>query len=76
MQRSILIASDITSLLIARFIQGMGSAAPRVIATAAIRDCYEGRRMARVMLTMTVFMAAPVLAPSIGCAILLAASWR
>ncbi|MCB1429981.1 MAG: multidrug effflux MFS transporter [Nitratireductor sp.] len=71
------IASDITSLLIARFIQGMGSAAPRVIATAAIRDCYEGRRMARVMsLTMTVFMAAPVLAPSIGQAILLATSWR
>ena len=70
-------ASDITSLLVARFVQGMGSAAPRVIATAAIRDCYEGRRMARVMsLTMTVFMAAPVLAPSIGQAILLAASWR
>lgn len=70
-------ASDFSHLLAARFVQGLGSGAPRVIATASVRDCYDGRRMARVMsLTMTVFMAAPVLAPAIGQAILLVSSWR
>jgi DHA1 family bicyclomycin/chloramphenicol resistance-like MFS transporter len=70
-------AGDFNHLLLARFVQGLGSGAPRVIATASVRDCYDGRRMARVMsLTMTVFMAAPVLAPAIGQAILLVSSWR
>jgi DHA1 family bicyclomycin/chloramphenicol resistance-like MFS transporter len=70
-------AGDFSHLLAARFIQGLGSGAPRVIATASVRDCYDGRRMARVMsLTMTVFMAAPVLAPALGQAILLVSSWR
>ena len=70
-------AGNLSFLLIARFVQGFGSGAPRVIATASIRDCYQGRQMARVMsLTLTVFMAAPILAPSIGQAILFVASWR
>lgn len=70
-------SGDFSHLLAARFVQGMGSGAPRVIATAAVRDCYSGRQMARVMsLTMTVFMAVPVVAPAIGQAILLASHWR
>ncbi len=64
-------------LLFARFAQGVASSVPRVITTSVVRDCYEGRRMASVMsLAMTVFMAVPVLAPSIGQLIVLAASWR
>ena len=72
-----LLAPSMTALLIARFVQGLGSAAPRVVAVAAVRDCYGGRRMARVMsLVMMVFMMVPVLAPSIGQLILIAASWH
>ncbi len=72
-----ILAPSMTTLLIARFIQGLGSAAPRVVAVAAVRDCYGGRRMARVMsLVMMVFMAVPILAPSIGQLILVAASWH
>lgn len=70
-------ASDFSVLLAARFVQGLGAGAPRVITAAAVRDCYEGRRMARMMsLVLTVFMAVPILAPSIGQLILLASSWR
>lgn len=70
-------APDMTTLLIARFIQGVGSAAPRVIALAAVRDCYGGQRMARVIsLAVIVFMIVPVVAPSIGQLILLVASWH
>jgi DHA1 family bicyclomycin/chloramphenicol resistance-like MFS transporter len=48
-----------------------------VVTTALARDCYGGRQMARVMsLVMMCFMAAPVLAPSLGQAILFAGPWR
>ncbi len=64
-------------LVVSRFIQGIAAGAPRVIAGAAVRDCYSGREMAKVMsLVMTVFMAIPVFAPLIGQIILLGASWR
>jgi len=69
--------SGASALLAARFAQGIGSAAPRVIVTALVRDCYEGRTMARVTsYAMMVFMVAPVIAPSIGQAVLLAGPWR
>ncbi len=70
-------AQDFMLMLAARAAQGFGSAAPRVIVTALVRDCYEGRDMARVTsYTMMVFMAAPVVAPSLGAAVLLAGPWR
>ena len=44
--------------------QGLGAAAPRVIAVAIVRDRYAGRQMARVMsFAMAVFIIIPVLAP-------------
>jgi DHA1 family bicyclomycin/chloramphenicol resistance-like MFS transporter len=42
-----------------------------------VRDCYAGRRMASVMsLAMMVFIAVPVIAPSLGQAVLLFGQWR
>ncbi|MFN3616249.1 MAG: MFS transporter, partial [Rubrimonas sp.] len=71
------LAPGFETLLIARAVQGLGSAAPRVMVVALTRDCYHGRDMARVMsLTMIFFMAVPVVAPSVGQAILLVAPWR
>ena len=70
-------APTFTTLLVARFVQGLASAAPRVITTAIVRDCYEGRRMASVIsLAMTIFMVVPVLAPSLGQVIILIAPWQ
>lgn len=64
-------------LLAARFIQGLGAGAPRVVAVSLARDTYSGAQMGRVMsLVMMVFMAVPILAPSIGQLILLFAPWR
>ncbi len=69
-------ASSLTIMIIARALEGTGAAATRVLAITIIRDCYSGRRMARVMsLTFIVFLAAPVIAPSIGQAITLVAPW-
>jgi DHA1 family bicyclomycin/chloramphenicol resistance-like MFS transporter len=63
-------------MLVARALQGVGAAAIRVLATSIVRDCYSGRRMARVMsLTFIVFLTAPILAPMIGEAIIAVAPW-
>jgi DHA1 family bicyclomycin/chloramphenicol resistance-like MFS transporter len=70
-------ASSFETLLLARALQGLGTSATRVIATSIVRDCYAGRRMASVMsLAMMVFIAVPVLAPSLGQAVLLLTQWR
>jgi DHA1 family bicyclomycin/chloramphenicol resistance-like MFS transporter len=63
--------------LLARFLQGLSTAAARVIATSIVRDCYSGRRMASVMsLAMMIFISVPIIAPSFGQAIMLAAEWH
>lgn len=63
-------------MLIGRFVQGVGAAAPRVISAAIIRDRFEGRQMAKTMsLIMSIFILVPVFAPAIGQAILLFAPW-
>lgn len=64
-------------LLALRFVQGLGAAATRVIATSVVRDRFSGREMAEVMsLTFMVFMAIPIIAPGIGQVILLTAPWH
>jgi len=70
-------ASSFTLLLLARGFQGVTTAATRVATIAIVRDQCEGRKMAEVMsLALTIFMAAPILAPGFGQLILFAAPWR
>jgi len=64
-------------LLALRFIQGLGSAATRVITISIVRDVFGGRLMAEVMsLIMMVFMIVPVIAPGSGQVILLFSTWH
>src|ERR1700723_2613716 len=64
------------TLLAWRFVHGL-AAASVVVTRSVIRDLYSGRQMARVMsLTFMVFLTVPIIAPSIGQLILLAAQWR
>jgi DHA1 family bicyclomycin/chloramphenicol resistance-like MFS transporter len=68
---------DFTTLLISRFIQGLGISAPRSVGIALVRDIYKGRQMARVMsMAMMIFVVAPAIAPLIGQSIMLAFGWR
>jgi len=70
-------ATSFPALLIARLFQGIAGASGRVLTISIVRDCYSGRQMARVMsMSVMVFLAAPVLAPSIGQFIMLFGSWR
>ena len=64
-------------MLFGRTLQGVGISAPRSVTLALVRDRYEGRAMARVMsFIMTVFILVPMVAPTMGQAILLFAGWR
>ena len=72
-----LLAQDMTTLLVGRFIQGMGVAGARIVTVAIVRDLFEGAAMARVMsFVMTVFILVPAIAPMVGYGILLFAGWR
>lgn len=69
-------APTFTLLLAARFLMGVGAAATRVLAVSIVRDRFAGRTMAKVMsLTFIVFLLAPIIAPSMGQAILWVAPW-
>ncbi|MBC7667796.1 MAG: multidrug effflux MFS transporter [Gemmatimonadaceae bacterium] len=69
-------ATSFEMLLIARALCGVGAAATRVLSVSIVRDCYSGRQMAKVMsLSFIVFLGVPIIAPSVGQAILLVAPW-
>ena len=71
------VAASFSLLLAARAFQGLTTAAARVAVIAVVRDQCSGRKMAEVMsLAITIFMAAPILAPGFGQLILLAFPWR
>ncbi|ESQ78414.1 multidrug effflux MFS transporter [Asticcacaulis sp. YBE204] len=71
------LVTDLEHMLILRFFQGVAAAAASVIPRSAIRDLYSGAQMAKMLSTAhVVFLAVPILAPSLGQLILLGLPWR
>nr|WP_183366366.1 multidrug effflux MFS transporter [Gellertiella hungarica] len=74
---AIVAVPSFSAMLALRFVQGIGSAAMRVITVSIVRDVFGGRQMAEVMsLIMMVFMIAPVIAPATGQAVMLFGNWH
>ncbi len=72
-----ILVPSFTALLVLRFVQGIGSAAMRVITVSIVRDIFGGRAMAEVMsLIMMVFMVVPVMAPGIGQVVMIFGDWH
>ena len=72
-----LFAPSITVLGVARGLQGVGAAAAMVVAIAIVGDLFADSAAATVMSRlMLVLGAAPVIAPSLGAAVLVHASWH
>ncbi|CAN5139393.1 multidrug effflux MFS transporter [soil metagenome] len=72
-----LLAPNIAVLGVGRVLQGMGAAAGMVVALAVVGDLYADRAAATMMSRlMLVLGVAPVLAPSLGAAVLLHGSWH
>lgn len=70
-------ADSLGFLLVARFVQGLGAACPRIVGLALVRDLYQGREMARITsFVMMIFILIPAVAPSIGQGVIWLAGWR
>jgi len=70
-------ATDIQTLIVLRFVQGLGAAAGMAIPRAVVRDLHTGTDAARLMsLLMLVFSVSPILAPLAGSAVIAVAGWR
>ena len=70
-------AGAIETVLVGRFVQGIGVAGSKIASRAMIRDRYAGDEMARIAsFVFTVFIVVPMLAPFVGQLVLAVAGWR
>ena len=70
-------APDIQTLVVLRFVQGLGASAGMVIPRAVVRDLHTGHDAARLMsLLMLVFSISPILAPLAGSLLIESLGWR
>jgi DHA1 family bicyclomycin/chloramphenicol resistance-like MFS transporter len=71
------LASDIQTLIVFRFFEGLGACAGMVVPRAIVRDMHTGVEAARLMsMLMLVFSISPILAPLTGSFIVEAVGWR
>ncbi|MGR4869901.1 multidrug effflux MFS transporter [Variovorax sp. LARHSF232] len=71
------LAQSIDTLVLLRFVQGLGAAAGMAIPRAVVRDLHTGTDAARLMsLLMLVFSVSPILAPLVGSGVIALSSWR
>jgi len=71
------VAPSITLLAVTRTLQGLAGAAVAVVSMAIVRDLFAGVRAAQLLSRlMLVVGVAPILAPSLGSALLNLTSWR
>lgn len=68
---------NIWFMIACRVMQGLAAGGMVALATAIVRDCFEGKRMSTVLsLTQAIAMFAPMVAPLLGVAVLGLGSWR
>jgi len=68
---------DIYQLIIFRILQAVGAGAASAVATAIVKDVYEGRRRESILaLVQSMVVICPAVAPTIGALLLKFTSWR
>lgn len=71
------LTTDVQTLVVLRFLQGLGAAAGMAIPRAVVRDLHTGTEAARIMsLLMLVFSVSPILAPLVGSGMIALTGWR
>lgn len=71
------LAPSITMLAITRTLQGLAGAAVAVVAMAVVRDLFSGYKAAQLLSRLILVIGvAPILAPSLGSALLKVTSWQ
>lgn len=70
-------AVSIYQLILYRILQSLGCGAATAVATAIVKDVYEGRRRLKILaLVQSMGMLSPIVSPVIGAIILSVFSWR
>ena len=71
------LANQVEMLIGARLIQAFGGSAVTVVATAIVKDLYDGREREKIIATiMSLVIIAPMVAPVIGALLLKVGSWH
>jgi MFS transporter, DHA1 family, multidrug resistance protein len=71
------LAPSITMLAVTRTLQGVSGAAVAVVAMAIVRDLFSGYQAAQLLSRLVLVLGiAPILAPSLGSALLQVTSWH
>jgi DHA1 family bicyclomycin/chloramphenicol resistance-like MFS transporter len=71
------LAPNVTLLAVTRTLQGLAGAAVAVVAMAVVRDLFSGYRAAQLLSRLILVLGvAPILAPSLGSAMLKVTSWQ
>lgn len=71
------LAGNVYQLIVFRIFQAVGSGAVTAVATAVVKDVYEGRKRESILaLVQSMVMIAPIVAPVIGALLLSLTSWR
>lgn len=71
------VSQDVLQLIIARILQGVGAAGASSMVMAIARDYFEGKERQKILAWIGIILGlAPMIAPSIGAAVLKYANWR
>ena len=71
------VSLNIYELMLFRAVQAVGAGAATAVATAIVRDTYQGRRREKILaLVQSMVIISPALAPVIGALLLTLTSWR
>lgn len=71
------LSGHVSMLVLSRVVQAFGGGAAEAVATAMVKDMYDGRKRETVLaVVMAMVVVAPVVAPILGAMILQFMSWR
>lgn len=71
------LATNVAQLIVFRVLQGIGAAGPSSMCMAICRDRYEGPQRKHILAWIGIILGlAPMIAPSVGAAMLKFANWR
>lgn len=71
------LSNHVESLILSRILQAFGGSAVTVVATAIVKDLFDGREREKIMATiMSLVIIAPMIAPVLGAFLLKFYSWH
>lgn len=72
-----LLSPTVETLIVARFMQGVGASAGVAISRAIVRDCFKGEESSQIMNMIGIILAlGPAISPTLGGFLVLTVGWK